>query len=98
MENRHSLLLVVVAVTSFVSAAYAVMSWAGMDLVSSLTIEGMLSLMGGGLLLDAQERLRERTSTRRANAGMCIICGYDLRATPNKCPECGAIASAIGNR
>src|SRR6476646_9790612 len=58
-------------------------SWLNVPLWFVLLVAAMTFL--------ASLRLRRPRSN---SPGLCPVCSYDLRATPGRCPECGAAAAA----
>ena len=59
------------------------------------SIAGQLVATVAGFLMGVPLMRRRRCAERRA-AGLCPACGYDLRATPGRCPECGGGSDGDG--
>ena len=58
--------------------------------VSSFLIFAGQVLASAGGFVAIIPVMRRHGRAARLKAGECPACGYDLRATPERCPECGA--------
>ena len=68
------------AVVGVVSRVDTFVLWLGWPLVVTAALPGWWML-------------RERKRRRAGRVGSCRVCGYDLRASRERCPECG---TAVG--
>ena len=79
-----------VAVCVFVCAANLALGRPAAQ--AALFISGLLGLIG----CFVWQRRRENRAETRKRMGLCRHCGYDLRASPGRCPECGAAGGTAG--
>jgi hypothetical protein len=63
--------------------------WAGARLWLPVLIAMLLVAAMAWISHVARRLLVDRTHAVRRGAGFCACCGYDLRATRDRCPECG---------
>jgi hypothetical protein len=63
----------------------------------SIVVAPHWSLALATAVLPALSLFRWHRSRNRHRAGLCPSCDYDLRASPGRCPECGATPAATSS-
>ncbi len=86
------------------AGGYSMMGSRGPPVIGTTTMAGLIvqdwliAAISGSLALVCGVRLRGMLIRwRRGRGGRCLACGYDIRATPGRCPECGATPETSAN-
>jgi hypothetical protein len=69
---------------------------AGSPYVDTWTVVPFWAVTVVTAILPASRIAARVRRSRRARAGLCPSCGYDLRASPDRCPECGMVSAVKG--
>lgn len=88
--SRQRKLLIVFAILIAISALIIVLRRDSRDIVTTGYFWGMLIYLPPVLaviFLVGWNRRRKRM--KRIEAGLCEACGYDVRGSADRCPECG---------
>ena len=87
---RHGQLVVAILATVVAVAAFVLVlatRFAPQWLAVAVLADVVASVMAWFWIIRPYQ-IREK----RLDEGLCEACGYDLRATPARCPQCGAVA------
>lgn len=57
--------------------------------INTIVVILLIAMVVRWAIVSQRRYLRERRFREYEYQGLCPYCGYDLRATPSRCPECG---------